>query len=565
MANSKSRGYIVLEVLAVLLVILLWFVLTQPPKIWEQEKEKEIVCQNHMAALYEAENYYYQKNQSYISDFDSLFSFLQKDTDLQSRKKIVDYSTELNDKIAAILEVPALAELYKIHSAIGEITADFKANQHYLDRDTVFVQTAAKINDELKKLYVAESHQEIDKIFVFIDSLDQLLADITDYKIQSSSQKALKYADSLKNTYSHVQLSQLNSKLSPIVKDLYDFYAILKVSSLAETTNIPDRLKKFTDQMNRANNTFTQFVKDEQISSLGIQIAQLKKLHEDFLAPDKFSLTSNKANLALEETDVQLVAIDKTFKNCPDCGEPYIYTFMPGGGIIIECPNLQQTAKTQLLEELDKIKNFELWNAKETIFKASDSLLIMAKANKKLLRKHREYFMLYKDVESDLLSINRGNILTLKYITNISNMLATLDTNFRISTAEQLLEENLNGLDTLAARCETHEFKYLDNWASLVEQKVMKLDSLAGTFRLKQRERRKLIKLQPVLDYWKTSVADFKNSFKAPYAETLVDVHKELKEKFDNIKNGISERQNIIFHEKHKNHGFVENGSKSWE
>ena len=566
MANGKSRGYIILEVLAVFLVVVLWFILTEPPQIWEQENNNEEKCQQNMSGLYEAENYFYKSNNGYILDFDSLYTFLKNDTSLQNAKLIVEYSKKLNSQVTSLLDVPAINALYKINSAVSEISADFVANQHYFGSvDSSFIETADIISANMQKLYTPISNLDLVKTFVFLDSLTQLTNNIADYPIQIASQKALMYSDSINSGYSNFTTDKLNSVMSPIISSLYDFYRTLKESEIAKKTNAADRLKKFTDQINRANSNYDQFIRNEQESLLQHQFAQLKTLHEDFLKPDKFALTSRFASLALDEVEAIVAVVDESYKICPDCEKPYIYKTTMGGGIVIECPNLQEHASNELLPELAKIKNYPLWSAIDGLVIANDSLISVARDNKNLLRKHRTYFMQYKDIESDFDFINENKLLVVKYLKNINNMMKVMDESFQISSTEQLFSDNLNGFDTLAARCMTHNFVYFDKWAEQLEKKVMKLDSMPAEFKLKRREKANLIDVKGALEYWKTEVEKFKSAFKAGYADELLTTRVILKEKFDALKNGRRERQQVIFYQNHKNHGNVDNGLKSWE
>ncbi|MCK5077617.1 MAG: hypothetical protein KAR38_14645, partial [Calditrichia bacterium] len=102
-------------------------------------------------------------------------------------------------------------------------------------------------------------------------------------------------------------------------------------------------------------------------------------------------------------------------------------------------------------------------------------------------------------------------------------------------------------------------------WAELLENKVVKLDSISSGLKLKSRERKNLINILPVLEYWKTEVANFKASFNSEYPPELLKTRKVLKSEFDRLKNGLDERKQVIFYQEHKNHGNVDNGIRSWE
>lgn len=80
MAEGKSRGSILLEILIVVLIIALFATLLYPKKIWEQESKNTELCRKHMDQIFKAELIFLEYRQNYTNSLDELSSLFKEDS-----------------------------------------------------------------------------------------------------------------------------------------------------------------------------------------------------------------------------------------------------------------------------------------------------------------------------------------------------------------------------------------------------------------------------------------------------------------------------------------------------
>lgn len=577
MATKKGKGFLVLEILGALLLVLLYIILTEPPKIWKIEAKKENDCRLHMRSIYEAESYYFQRNDSFNLNVDELVAFLENDSILQNNRKIVQYSRMIHENIQKFFDIPIINAIYRINSAFNTIKGDYIQNETYLERPDEQIQQIDRdfqiVIKKIDGLYDPLQYKNIASILLYMNKIDSIQKNINDFKIQMAAQLATINADSISKNIDDLEIGILSSKLNEIQDSLYFVIAELKDSPLARITNLPDRMKKFTDQIKRANGELPLFNKTEQINLLSDQVSKFRAMHDDFVTPEKFTLSNSYASLALTEEDSLLIKLKPSFAYCPDSGEPYIYTIYGSARNLlhVECPNLQQWAADLITPELAKIKDFQIWDSWKIISDANDSLYQVLNEAVSLYRKtkaSRDIILNKKEVETQLNLFYQSTPLSYKYSKQIDVMIDTLTNAFRLSLLKTELEENLNGLDTLALRCETNDFKAIDGWMEKIYTKSQIFDSVltANKKFLKRSDRSKLKSIMPVVDYWKSQIEEYKTTFKPQFAPVLKEVRVNLNSTFeDKIQKGKRETTKVIFKEKHENHGFVDNGQLSWE
>lgn len=577
MATKRAKGYIALEILGIVLAVLLYIILTQPPKIWKVESQKRNTCRLHMRSLYEAEQYYYKRNNQFTKNIDTLVQFIAEDSVVQNNRKIVEYSRLLYNQIDDFYNVPLVNAFYRIHSAINTIQGDYIQNETYLEsQDSLILQAKVQFENIMKKLnslYDPYQFKQASKILIYLNKIDSVYKNINDLKLQIASQMVMVDADSVYRNAEKGEFTDFLNKLNEIQTEIYDLIGLMKQTKLARITNLPDRLKKFTDQMRRASQEIPLMNLGEQSNLVQDIASKFKALHDDFITPEKFNLTSNYASLSLSEEDSLLIKLAPDFAKCPDSGEDYIIKFFGSkqNAILIECPNLQNMARELVLPEIEKLNALDVRKAWNILQKANDSLYVVL--NKAIIpyrktRKARDIIFVKKDAENMLNLFYENTPLSFKFSKKLDIMVDTLKNDFRISLLKTQLEENLNGMDTLAVRCETGNFEVIDNWMAKVVKSTMVLDSTlkANMKLLRRRDRKSVVDLMPVIEYWKSMVQNYESKFTAEQAPILKEVRNNLSEIWEQkVQKGKKEVVKVIFKETHKNHGYINNGQLSWE
>jgi competence protein ComGC len=577
MATKKVKGYIVLEIIGVLLAVLLYFILTVPPKIWNVENAKQNECRLHMKSLAQAEKYYFQKHNQYQFSVDTLVQFIQQDSIIQNNRKVVEYSRLLFSQIKKFYDIPLMKAFYRIHSAIYTIKGDYIQNETYLEvQDTVIRQIKHNFDHvimEFNKLYDPAQFKTTAVILNNLVKIDSVYKNINDFKIQNAAQLVVTHVDSVYQNLNNAEFTAFINKSNEVQGMLYDLITEMKKTKLARITNLPDRLKKFTDQIKRATNELPMLDLNAQVGVVGDYLSRLKAIHDDFITPEKFMLTNRYASLALSEEDSLLIKLSPEFATCPDSKENYMFKlYGPSKNVLlIECPNLQTMAKELVLPIVETLEPLKIRDAWKILQKANDSLAYVLDNSIAIYRKSRvarDMIFAKKDVETMLNLFYENTPLSFKYSKQLDIMVDTLKNDFRISLLKAQLEENLNGLDTLATRCEKQDFLIIDEWAGKVVKSAEKLDSalLGNVKALKRRDQKKVKSIMPVVEFWKNSVKEFETIFTSDQTPVLKAARKNLEEAWkEKIQKGRKETTKIIFKETHKNHGFVDNGQYSWE
>ena len=106
-----------LKLAAVVLAVILYNVIYIPAGIREVEESALKTSKENLTVLYEAERYYKRKTRKYTDNFDTLKHFIDTDTLLRNRIKLVKLTVNLVKTIDSYLDLKDInftASIYKI-------------------------------------------------------------------------------------------------------------------------------------------------------------------------------------------------------------------------------------------------------------------------------------------------------------------------------------------------------------------------------------------------------------------------------------------------------------------
>ena len=95
MAEVKSKGSIILEVLIVLLVVALFATILYPKKIWQQEDKNAQACQTHMDQIFKAELIFQKYHNNYTGSLDQLIAFIKSKDSTNLVREYIQADTAL--------------------------------------------------------------------------------------------------------------------------------------------------------------------------------------------------------------------------------------------------------------------------------------------------------------------------------------------------------------------------------------------------------------------------------------------------------------------------------------
>lgn len=562
MAAKGSKGSILLEILIVLMALLLIAVIIIPNKIWEEEKIITSSCQQNMNALYEAERFYYQRNSTYTDSLGKLLTFIQADSGLNKRQMLVSLSQSLTQILDNILTITSFQSISKISLASFEITGDLMGNERYFRKYPEINQVREEIVREMMRLDSSIIFPNFSQSKLFVDSLRDLKESIADYSLQVAAYHAISAADSLSLYYSKIERDELVQTWATQYNKISQFISDIRKTDISKVSTVPDRLKKFIDQINSNVKSLKAANTSKDAEALGVEKQSLTELHQKFLSPEFFMLTESYSLTKLNEIDSILINLSQENFDCPDAKTTYLIDTSKTR-ITIECPNLLDVFQEEFKEDIEPIRNIPFYQQVTNISNIIDTTKAILDENRKEVRRYTDLLLKIKELQVELDQTN--NVFFYRYTNEVIDFIQLVDQEKRLSLLKPTIEDVLNPIDTLAARIESGNIVDLEDRLNYFNKQLAELDSSIKATRLPRRVRNKLMSnsepFQPVFN----ELANIKSNFSPQDASALRKATNELEEDLLEALEGEKEQVYIIFRREHKNHGYIASGEKSWE
>ncbi len=564
MAERTSKGSIILEIVIVLLALLLVAVILVPNQIWKQENRITEKCRDNMNALYEAEMFYYQGNDTFTDTLSQLLTYVENDSGLTHRQGLVSLTRSLIRVIDNILEIQTLQQINDISQAAFEITGDLVGNERYFRRHEGLLEESRVINRKILSLDSSMVIPNFSKTKNYIDSLQNLRNRMSDYPLQNSVLNSMTYVDSIKLYYSHIEMSAVNEYWEEQYARINNFISDIKQTDIVKVSSVGDRLKKFIDRINDAIKKLNLSDFEEAKQQLDSERQNLKELHQKFLSPDYFILTQKYGLASLNETDSTLISLSQNKFFCPDNEERYLIAMLGGQRITVECPNLLDQFHSWFNQSVAPIKGLPLFTQMNNLDTALAHTSERLNENRTLVRRYTDILLKLKELLVEIDEIENSSLFY-RYTHNVQNFIDTLENETKLSVLEKQIEDVLNPLDTLAARIENKDISDLEERMNYFDGKLKDLDSTITNTRMPSRVRNKIQPnaetFTPVFDI----LENLKSSFQPSQAEAFRQTARELENSLKDAMDGIDISRHVIFSRTHINHGYIKEGEKSWE
>lgn len=567
-----TQGSIILKLLVVVFGLVLWQVISIPGKLWKEEAGMEEVSRRNLNTLYEAQNYFYSKNKAYIpsDSLENLLTFIRTDSSLQEKQKIGELTHILVGNINQILNVPVISAISPLSKSIGEISEDLDFNARYFVNFENLVQQRETLKAGVNKFNGTIEFPNFCEARAYVDSLNFLKESISDYTLQNATLKAQRYIDSLKVYVPQVEVSTVEKYWGEQVAAMNNFIKDIRRTNITSITSVDDRIETFAKVANEGMDALTKVDLSKSNANLDNQKAALDKVHNSFIT-DNFLLTQRRGILQLSEADSVLVKFDESYFECPDRfdgDQRYLVLYEEGKpSVTIESPNLLDQFNNELLEATNPISNVAIYPYVDQIRASLDStakLMDSVKTKYRLSRYSTEMLLNLKEVTAEMQDLS--NVRFFRYVSSVKDFVDTVKTEKAFSRLKPMIENVSNQFDTLAARVETGNIRDLEDRLNYFGTKIQNLDSLiANNSRIPARSRNQI---QPFYDTYQSIfgvVQEMKGAFDSSDGDKFRQARETIDEKTSVMLNGYEEPVYGVFYKKHKNHGFVQNGQKSWE
>ncbi len=562
MAAKGSKGSIILEILIVLMALLLIAVILVPNTIWKEENQITKKCRNNINALYEAERFYYQKAGTYTDSMNKLLTVVQSDSGLNRRQTVVSLTNSLNKIIKNVLNVQSVQNISVISQATSEITQDLVGNERYFRIYPEITRRSEEIIRSMMRIDASIEYPNFSHTKVFIDSLRYLRESVSDYQLQVAILRAINAIDSLTLYYPKIEKEAFSRFWNTENDKLAKFISDIRATDISKVSTVPDRLKKFADQVNTNVQILktTNYSRDQE--SLERERQNLTELHQKFLSPEFFSITTGFSLTKLDEIDSILISLTQDNLSCPDAKTVYLFD-STRRRLTIECPNNLDEFHVKFKAAVDPISNLPVYdhmNELDGIIQNTKSVL---DENRLILRRYTDVLLKIKELLVEFDEINK--VTFYDYVKKIYGFNQRVQKEKKLSVLKPVIEDVLNPMDTLATRIEKSNVSDLENRLNYYNEKLQEIDLAISAMRLPASVRNQVKSnadpFAPALDL----TAKIKTGFVPASAENLKKSAKNLENTLLDALEGKREQVYVIFSKDHINHGNYVAGEKSWE
>lgn len=563
MASKVSKGSIILEILIVLLSLLLVAVILVPNKIWQEENQITAQCRDNMNGLNEAEAFYFRAQEQYTDSLSKLLTFIQADSGLQQRQKLVSLTRSFLQVVHNILEIPSVQQISALSQAAYEISGDLVGNERYFRKYENILERSQEILRDIEKFDSSSTFPNFCKTKLYIDSLKNLKDKVSDFSLQNGILHSIGYVDSIDHYFPNIEREVVNQFWQDESQKINNFIGDIKKTDISKVSNVPDRLKKFSDRITSSLQYFNSADISQERQKLVAERQNLDELHQKFLSPEFFILTQRYGLEKLNETDSILVHLNQNDFYCPDCRELYLIDTTGGKHLTVECPNLLDTFHKRFVDDVSPIQNLPLFSQMDSL----DTIIARTRAvlndNRIILRRKTDLLLDMKEIMAEFDDLN--NVFLYRYAKDVGGFVKMIQTEKKLSVLKPAIEDVLNPMDTLATRIEKQNVADLSKKVMYFQSKLARLDSMVATIRLSRRLRTRYhSSLEPFQSAVKL-IVDIKAKFKPEDARALRETSKKLEKELLHALEGVKETKYVIFYKRHINHGFIKDGEKSWE
>jgi competence protein ComGC len=562
MAEKGSKGSILLEILIVLMALLLLAVILVPNKLWKEEDEITRISRNNIEAIYEAETFYYKNKGEYTDSLDKLLTFVQSDSGLKQRQSIVSLTRSLIQVINNVLEVPSVNKILKISSASYEITGDMMGNQrHFRNYENILV-TSQEIYKEMFKLDSSTTFPNFSHTKLYIDSLRGLRETVSDYPLQIAILRAISYIDSMNSSHQKMEIPEVLKFWEAEYLKTSKFISDIQKTDIVKFSSVPDRLKKFIDQINTNLSSLSKINLSQDANQIKSDEQNLIELHKKFVSPDFFILTERYGMHALDETDSILINLTHENFYCPDSREIYIID-TTNGKLTVESPNLLIFFQEKFQKCVKPIEASPLYDDITLLDSVFHKTIIRLNENKNLLRRNTDLLLSLKELI--IIMEDRTSSSSYRYLKEVNKFVLLIQKEKKLSVLKPTIEDILNPIDTLASRIERKNLTDLEKLLTDYKNELIKVDSVIAGSKISARIRKNI---QPNIEPFQEAFAIFsqiESNLDPSFAKNLKRAGSCLEKTMLNALEGKTERMYVIFGKKHINHGYIKQGEKSWE
>ncbi len=558
MSDQQAQGSIILKILILITAIILVSVIIIPGQIWEKEEMSKSITLSDIESVYEAHRYYYKLNQKYTISMDTLLTTVRNDSSLKIKKRIVDYTTNLNSVIGDFLSEPVVKSLVKVSQNVKSIETDFESNELYFKKyDDIF----AKSEDLKFKVAVLKEGVEQEDYAIVAKSLDSLLnlhRDLQDYQLQVAARRAHTLTTSIVNKLSGIDFQAMINYWEPLNLEMTELMLQVNSTDLKTRTSVADRVEDFQQQISSGFRTLKTGDKQKKIEDAKNSTEKVKSVYENFLSD--FLTTEKYVQYQLSDSDERLLNLNEQNFITPINDLPYVTQFMDTLGLIVEDPTLSDEIKEKAMSPVNSITNLPFMKNYETYIATLDSIDSFSKEIKNKYRRNAEVHFKSKDISAVISELKNSS--TLISYQDIEKLVSKLPSSNSFSEMKTMIEGGLLGMGVFKQISENKVYGKLDSVHLDLIHEMQGFNELISEIRNNE------YTFDPLIAKLESDLSQIKSSSSgANLTAQLNDIIPEMQNLFLFSSDGMEESVYGIFTTKIMNHGkmYGRTGEKSWE
>jgi hypothetical protein len=558
MAKREGKGSILLKIVIAVLVIITIMVIKIPHDIWQEEERITLQCRDNMSSVHEAYRYYYQVHNEYIQDVQQLIDYIQNDSTLLKRHKIVTYTKRLVDVAESFMRVPVITDLHEIHTNVVNILDDVEANSRYFKGYTEINDESQDILRSLSGLNLGNEYEKYRNVATALDTFWQVRRDLSEFPLQIAAMRMSILADRALKNLSDVDFVALENLWNPLDDKINSF--IKKINSeekLRTQTNIIYRVANFQDNINKVFKNRNSYNLNTNWQLADAAKENLNQVYQEFLAD--FLITETIAQFRLSDADSMLINLSKLNFNTPFDSKPYIIVLNDTGGVNVEDPTLLPELQQNLAAPLIKMQNLSFLVPIKSYFAVLDSI-------ERYTNTLRGVYKRNKDLSQQVLEIHIAitvEIADLGETKNFKDLIDAIDklqdTN-SYNEITECLENARTAMHQIDQRYQQNLFR-LDTLHMRLIPHITELESIIKNIR------RNTYTIEPLLTQLENAYNQFKGVSAMDVNNQINSIQQEIEDILEFAAEGSEVPVYTLFSQKIQNHGRVygRTGEKSWE
>lgn len=557
MAKYSEKGSIILKLLVLILLIGLLAVILIPGKIWDEEANEQRIEQDNMVSIYEALRFYKRSTGSYTSNPNEILRVVHNDSSILVLQKVVNYTNQLTNLIDSFLRINLIRGLVEVDQNMSQIIEDLENNRRYLNIDENIRNEADNLQTQLKELKSLSEFTSYIIVTSHLDSLRQIRRDLTDYSLQVAAMKLSTKVDSIQSLLDKIDYDRIENVWKPISDRLNRLtVTIRRTEEITRSTSVGDRVKDFTDNVDKAFRRIKSTNIAADIEEAGLINEKLKNTYSAFLKD--FLVTSKMALYRLPEADSLIIHLTHENFYSPVNGEMYkILVDKDSAAVKVESPVLVDDLKKMTEPVVADLQALPIAPAFEAYFTMLDSVKNTAFRTRQALRRNTDVFIKFKEIEE---IVNRYEDLSVVMAyRDLVHFVEVVPGSESFSEIKDQLGSALNGVRLLNQAYNMQVFGRLDSLQKDLLVTMEQYNALLDGIRRLPAEARKY---ETEMDEIKRLEANLKG---LDVTGPLSQVEGKIGQALIFAAEGKDKPVYGVFYKKIKNYGYIYRDDKSWE